>query len=135
MTEHRARDAASHDTRANGGGLGSLVGNIVTDLSDLVRQETELAKIELKQEAAKAGKAAGYFGGAGGSAHLAAVFLSLAVALGLAEWWDTDLGWTALLVGLLWAILAAALFVAARNRARSVDPVPRQTIETLRETV
>ena len=36
--------------------VGELIGNISNDLSTLFRQEVELAKVELKQEASKAGK-------------------------------------------------------------------------------
>ena len=39
--------------------VGELIGEISDDLSKLFRQEVELAKAEIKQEASKAGKAAG----------------------------------------------------------------------------
>ena len=55
------------DTRS----LGEIVGDIATDLSDMVRSELELAKTEAKQEAAKAGKSAGLFGGAAVSGYFA----------------------------------------------------------------
>ncbi len=42
--------------------IGELIGNISNDLSTLFRQEVELAKAEVKQEASKAGKAAGMLG-------------------------------------------------------------------------
>ncbi|MFL6069989.1 MAG: phage holin family protein [Actinomycetes bacterium] len=114
-------------------GLGSIVGNIASDVTTLVRQEAELAKAELKDEAAKATKAVGLFGSAGAAAHLGALFLTLALALGLAEWLDTDLGWTTLAVGLLWMLVAGVAFASGRNRMREVDPVPRKTIKTIKE--
>ena len=45
--------------------LGDVVSDIATDLSTLVKQEMELARTELKQEAAKAGKGAGMLGDPG----------------------------------------------------------------------
>ena len=44
--------------------IGQLISDISDDLSRLFRQEVELAKAEVRQEATKAGKAAGMLGGA-----------------------------------------------------------------------
>jgi uncharacterized membrane protein YqjE len=114
-------------------GLGEIVGNIATDVSDLLKQETELAKLELKEEASKASKVAGMFGGAGAAAHIGALFVSAALAFGLSDWFDIDLGWTALIVGVLWLVLAGVLFVVARNRMRSIDPIPHQAINSIKK--
>ncbi|WP_232837279.1 phage holin family protein [Lentzea terrae] len=43
----------------SGESLGDLVSELTGDLSKLMRQELELAKAEIRQEAAKAGKATG----------------------------------------------------------------------------
>ena len=80
--------------------IGELLGNISGDLSQLFRQEVELAKAELKQEAAKAGKAAGFLGAAGFAGYLAVVLLSFALVFGLAN--VMDAGWAALIVAVLW---------------------------------
>jgi len=113
--------------------LGSIVSNIATDITTLVRQEAELAKTELKEEASKATKAAGLFGGAGAAAHVSALLLSLALALGLAEWLDIDLGWTTLIVGAIWLLVAIGAFAVGRQRMQAVDPVPHNTIKTIKE--
>ena len=111
-------------------GLGELVGEIASDLSTLVRQEIALAKAELKQEAGKAGGAAGMFGGAAVAALLVAVFASLTLmfALGAA----IPIGWAALVVTAIWAIAGAILYTRGRDSLRSVKP-PTQTIESLKE--
>lgn len=113
------------------GSLGEIISDISEGLSQLFRQEVELAKAELKTEAAKAGKAAGMFGGAGVAGLMTAIMVSFALAYAL----DTvlPLGWATLIVGVLWAIAAAVLYSVARGQARTVSPVPRQTIETLKE--
>jgi hypothetical protein len=137
MSEHTtapyARETPSGDTPAEYQGLGSIVGNIASDITTLVRQEAELAKSELKEEASKATKAVGLFGSAGAAAHVGAVFVTLALALGLAEWLDIHLGWTTLIVGSVWLLVAAVAFVTARKRMKTVDPVPRKTIQTIKE--
>ncbi len=136
MSEHSTASAAGGTTSGDPQdyqGLGSIVGNIATDITTLVRQEAELAKAELKDEATKATKAVGLFGGAGAAAHLGALFLTLALALGVAEWLDVDLGWTTLVVGLLWMLVAGVALVSGRRRMQQVDPVPRKTIKTIKE--
>ncbi len=111
--------------------IGELIGNISNDLSQLFRQEVELAKAELKQEAAKAGKAAGMLGGAGFAGYLAVVLLSFAAVFGLAN--VMDAGWAALIVAVVWAVIGAVLFVTGRNKLKTVDPVPHRTVDTIKE--
>lgn len=111
--------------------LGELVGEIGEDLSKLFRQEIELAKTEIREEAGKAGKAAGMLGGAGFAGTMAAVLLSLALVFALAN--VMDAGWAALIVGVLWAIAGVVLYSAGRTRMRQVSPKPQETIETLKE--
>lgn len=110
--------------------LGDLAGQMTADMGTLIRQELALAKVELKEEAAKAGKGAGMFGGAGFTGYLAAVLLSFAAAWGLAE--VMAAGFAFLLVGGLYALVAAALFASGRKRFKSVHG-PQQTMQTVRE--
>ena len=109
--------------------LGELVGNVARDLSVLMRQELALARAELKQEATKTAKGAGAMGGAAFAAYFVVLFLSLALWAGLSNLMDP--GWAALIVAVIWAIIAAVLFVTGRARLRQVNPKPEQTAETL----
>ena len=111
--------------------IGELIGDISDDLSRLFRQEVELAKAEIKQEASKAGKAAGMLGGAGFAGYLAVVLLSFALVFGLAN--VMDAGWAALIVAVIWAVIGAALYATGRKRLKAVDPVPRRTVDTIKE--
>jgi uncharacterized membrane protein YqjE len=113
--------------------VGSLVGEVARDLSTLVRQEIELAKAETKQEAKKGGKAAGMLGGAGIAAHLLLVFVSVAVMWALGE--AMHLGWAALVVAVVWGLVAAVLGALGRKQLREIEPVPTQTVETVKEDV
>ena len=108
-----------------------LLGEVTGDLQTLFRQEVALAKAELREEAVKAGKAAGFLSGATVAGYLAVLLLSFAVVFGLAEL--IGLGWAALVVAVVWAIVAAVLAVVGRNRMREVSPKPERTIETLKE--
>lgn len=111
--------------------IGQLVGDLTQDLSRLLRQELELAKAEIRQEATKAGKATGMLAAAGFAGYMTAVLLSLAAVFGLAHL--IGLGWAALVVAALWGIAGAVLYSAGRTRLRTVSPKPERTIETLKE--
>jgi hypothetical protein len=111
--------------------IGEVIGNISNDLSQLFRQEVELAKAEVKQEAAKAGKAAGMLGGAGFAGYLAVVLLSFALVFGLAN--VMDAGWAALIVAVIWGVIGAVLYVNGRTKLKAVDPMPRRTVDTIKE--
>jgi len=111
--------------------VGELIGEISGDLSKLFRQEVELAKAEVRQEATKAGKAAGILGGAGFAGYLTVLFLSFALVYGLGN--VMDYGWAALIVAVIWGIVAAVLYANGRKKLKDVDPMPRRTVETLKE--
>jgi hypothetical protein len=124
---HRADEPAGEES------LGELVGRLTSDASALLRDEVELAKLEIKEQAARAGRAGGMFGAAGLAAWLALVLLSFAAAWGLTE--VVPEGVAFLIVGLLWAVAAGALYLMARERMRHVHPKPEQTIETVQEDI
>lgn len=110
--------------------FGELLGEVTEDLSTLVRQEIELAKAELRQEATKAGKAASMFAGAGVAAHMTLLFLSIALWWGLSNVMDGS--WAALIVAVLWAVIGFALSIGARTQARRMRGLPR-TVETVKD--
>nr|WP_246262547.1 phage holin family protein [Arthrobacter mobilis] len=106
------------------------MGDLTRDLSTLMRQEVELAKAELKESAGKASKGAGMFGGAGIAGHFVLLFLSLALMWALGSL--IGLGWSALVVALLWAVAAAVLAAKGKKDLQQVRGLP-QTAETLQE--
>jgi hypothetical protein len=121
---------AGHERTADTS-VGELIGNISDDLSQLFRQEVELAKAELKQEAVKAGKAAGMLGGAGFAGYLAVVLLSFALVFGLGN--VMNLGWAALIVAVIWGVVGAVLYASGRKKLKTVDPMPHRTVDTIKE--
>ncbi|PWU56636.1 hypothetical protein DLJ47_05440 [Micromonospora sp. S4605] len=101
-----------------GSSIGELMRQVTTDLSTLLRQEVELAKAEIRQEGKKAGKAAGFFGGAGFGGYMVALFLSLALWAGLSN--VMDAGWAALIVAVIWGAIAAVLYFMAKRNAERI---------------
>jgi hypothetical protein len=109
--------------------IGELLTGITRDTSTLVRQEIELAKAELRAEVRTAAKVAGMFGGAALGGLMVLLFLSYAVWWGLSN--VMDQGWAALIVAVIWALIAAVLITVARQRMRSLKALP-QTADTVR---
>jgi len=121
--------SAAHQ-KADNASLGELLGDVTRDLSTLMRQEVELAKAEAKQSATKAGKGAGMLGGAGVAGHFVLVFLSLALMFALGAL--MPLGWAAVIVAVIWGIIAAVLASMGRKELKQIKGMP-QTGETLSE--
>jgi hypothetical protein len=109
--------------------LGDLLGEVTRDVSTLMRQEVELAKAEVKQSATRAGKGAGLLGGAGYAGHLTVLFLSIALWWGLGNLIGN--GWSALIVAVIWGIVAAVLFVLGRKEMKAIKGTP-ETVDTLK---
>jgi hypothetical protein len=110
--------------------LGQLVGDVTRDLSTLMRQELALARAELKQEASKTAKGAGALGGAAFAGSMTVLFLSIALWWGLSH--VVGHSWSALIVAVIWGIVAAVLAAVGRRRFREVNPTPERTVDTLK---
>lgn len=117
-----------------GGDVAALVGKLGHEMSTLVSKEMELARTELRSELSKGAKAGVSLSGAAIMGLVGLVFLSSAAAWGLAEVMAE--GFAFLIVGathVAFAAVLAVLAVIGRRRLADVDPVPRQTIETVKE--
>src|SRR5688572_9718847 len=119
-----AGEATGSDERS----LGEIVGDVTQDLTTLMKHELELARTELKQEAAKAGKGAGMLGGAGVAALLFLVFLSLTVTFLLDNWMPLEVA--ALIVTAVWAVVAAVLAALGRRELKRSNPQLPKTQQT-----
>ncbi len=97
----------------------------------LVRQEVELAKAEIKESTQHATGVGAGFGAAALVGYLALAVLAVAAALGLAEFLPAWLAF--LIVGLVLVAGAGIAFIIGRKNLEALSPVPRKTIETLKE--
>jgi Putative Actinobacterial Holin-X, holin superfamily III len=116
--------------KADSTSLGDLLSEVSRDISTLMRQEVELAKAEAKESATKAGKGGGMLAGAGVAGHFVLLFLSVALWYALGEL--MGLGWSAVVVAVLWGIIAAVLASMGRKELKAIKGMP-QTVETVQE--
>jgi uncharacterized membrane protein YqjE len=111
--------------------IGELLKELSEETSTLVRKELELARAELTQQGKKAGIGAGLFGGAGVATLLMLGTLTAMVVALLATAMDTWLA--ALIVTVIWGIIAGVLALQGRNKIKEATPPAPQTTETLKE--
>jgi uncharacterized membrane protein len=129
MSDSRPHSASATTERSHNS-IGDLLGEVTRNFSALVRQEVQLAKAEVRQEAKTAGRVAGMVAVAAIAGLLTLIFLSSALWWGLSN--VMDQGWAALIVGAIWAVIGVVLVVRARKQLRQLRPLPR-TQETVRD--
>ncbi|WP_051477350.1 phage holin family protein [Arthrobacter sp. Br18] len=110
--------------------VGEILSETTRDLSKLMRQEVALAKAEATESAKEAGKGAGMFAGAAVGGHFVLLFLSIALMWGLGAL--MPLGWAAVIVAVLWGIIAAVLASMGKKEMKKVKGLPL-TAETVKE--
>lgn len=117
--------------------IGQLIGSIREDVSGLVRGQLDLAKTELKEEA-KAGAAGGVlFALAAVLGLIALVLLSIALVIVVNNWGLTR-GWSFVVVGGAYVVLAGLLGLIARaqlGRVRGPERAKasaKRTVQVLR---
>jgi hypothetical protein len=111
--------------------LGDLLGDLATEMSNLVRQEVALARMEVSQKAKYVGKNVGYLVVGGAVAHAAMLALLAAIIMLLAKvmpHWGATLLVAVLVGGIAWLLIGKALAALQQT-----EITPRQTVETLKE--
>lgn len=134
MEHSTTTSATGSGTASDDRSLGELVSTATRDLSLLVHQEVELAKAEIKRDVAAAGKGAGLFGGAGFTAFLGLVFVSISAAYGI-SWLGVPLGCAFFAVGALYFLAAAVLALTGKKTIGAMTPPVERTKETLKDDV
>ena len=111
--------------------LGDLFGDLASEMSNLVRQEVSLARVEISQKAKYAGRNIGYLV-VGGAVAYAALLAVLAAVILLLDKVMPAWG-AALLVGVVVAAIGWLLVGKAMSALQEMEVTPRETVETLKE--
>ena len=123
--------------------LASLVSEVAADVTRLLRQEVVLARTEIRAEATKAVRGARSVAIGAVALHMVALLASAGGVLALSKLLATrvpDLAdWAAAItagtVAMVWLLVGLILVGAGRRRLRRLSPIPRQTIQSLREDI
>lgn len=111
--------------------LGELLSELSRETTTLIRHEVQLAKVEMSQKAAEAGKNVGFLVAGGAVAYAGFLVLMAALVMGLDEFMPTGLA--ALIVGALVAGVGAILVQKGQSALQNMNLAPEETIETLKE--
>ncbi|MFD9303190.1 phage holin family protein [Streptomyces sp. NPDC060048] len=128
-TVGRHPDHSSHEES-----VGDLVSRASQQISELVREEMQLARAEMTQKGKRFGAGGGLFGGAGLVGFLAAQALVAAVIAALALLLPV---WaSALIIAALLAAVAAVMAAAGKKQiAKAGTPTPEQAIDSVKADV
>ncbi|HVL06711.1 MAG TPA: phage holin family protein [Acidimicrobiales bacterium] len=113
--------------------LSELLSDVTTEIATLFRKEVELAKAETSEQVSRAAKAGGMLGAAAVIGFLDLILFSFALAWALSEVVPEGVAFA--IVGVLFAVVAGVLAMAGKKRLANVNPVPNQTVQTLKEDV
>lgn len=129
-------DASYERYRAEDRSLGEIASDLLNNASTLIRQEVDLAKAEAKDSASKAGKGVGMLVGAGIAGLLALIALTLTAWWGMAVLIGSDsdpaLGWSGLIVTVIWLIIAGVLVAVGKGELKKIRGL-KQTQETVKK--
>jgi hypothetical protein len=113
--------------------IGDLIADMTSQVSTLLRKELDMAIVELRDEMKQAAKAGGMLSGGALSAYMSLLFGSFAAAWLLARKLPRPLAFG--LVAAAYGASAAVLLKRGQEEMKQVDPVPTQTVQTLKESV
>jgi VIT1/CCC1 family predicted Fe2+/Mn2+ transporter len=111
--------------------LGELFAELSRESSTLVRQEIELAKTEMSEKVSGLGTHAGMLAAGGALAYAGLLAIIAAAIIALDAWMPLAL--SALLVGVLVALIGYFMLQKGLSALKQVDLKPRETIESLKE--
>ena len=111
----------------------SLLGRVIDDARELFREEVALARAEIREEVSAWAAAGGAMAAGGAVLGVAALFILVALALGVAALlqWPNWAGF--LLVGVVLGVVGAVALMAGRAKAHRILTLPKTT-ETVKET-
>lgn len=128
--------ATATTEQRNGTSLAGLVGDIIADAEELTRQQIELVRVEIRDNAEKARDIAMLFASGLALAAVAGGMLAIALAQFLI-WAIPSLpvwgGYA--IVGLVLAIIAGGLFGVCKQKLASFSVLPEKAVEAMKENL
>ncbi len=113
--------------------LSELLSDVTTEIATLFRKEVELARVETSEQVSRAAKAGGMLGAAAVIGFLDLILFAFAAAWALSE--VVPEGVAFLIVAIVFAIVAGVLAMAGKKRIANINPVPNQTVQTVKADV
>jgi uncharacterized membrane protein YqjE len=119
------------ETNTQSKSTASLLSDAASHMSGLVRKEVDLARAEVSENVTRAAVAIGLIAGALIFVLTALHVLSAALVAGIAEL-GIDAGWAALIVGVIYLIIAVIMVRKGTNDLKASSLAPTRTAENVR---
>jgi len=129
------REHAAPDNRTSDPSVADLISGLVTDAQQLVRREIDLAKREVSIEVDKVKQGAVALGAGAGLAIIGTLLLAHMLVYLVQTLTGLSLWVSYLIVGAIFAVGGGILLMQGIKRMQNVDPVPRETIESVKEDI
>lgn len=110
---------------------GSLLSDAMDNISSLVRNEVDLARAEINENISDAGAKLGMIAGGAIIALVALNVLAAALVAALTEA-GLEAGWSALIVGVILAIIAFVLVAKGANDLKLSSLAPSRTVKNVK---
>ena len=110
-----------------------LFSDLTRNLTTLVRQEILLAKTEMKSKVSQVGAGGAYIGAGGALLYAGFLVLLGAAVIGLAN--IMPLWLSALIVGLIVALIGTGLLLKGKNDLKAQNLKPEKTIRSVRQDI
>ncbi|HTS65030.1 MAG TPA: phage holin family protein [Candidatus Acidoferrales bacterium] len=111
--------------------VSEITRDIIRDAARIIRAEVRLVRSELGESARAAAEAGRGFAVTAVAGFLSAACFTTACVVALALF--VPLWLSALVIGILLALVAGGAFTWSRQKLIEIDPVPHRTLETLKE--
>jgi len=128
-------ERAAPVNRTDGTTVSDLISGLVNDAQQLVHREIDLAKREVAIEVDKVKQGAVALGAGAGLAVIGALLLGHMLVYLVQTLTGLSLWVSYLIVGAIFAIGGGILLMQGIKRMKTVDPVPRETIESVKEDI
>ncbi len=113
----------------------ALVSGIVTDMRDLIKQQTALVRSEIQSDFRKTKDAASFLALGSGVALLGVILLCLTAVYALWTYTTLPLWGSFGIVGGALTALGAGMFFAGKRKLDAFNPLPDQSLEGLKENL
>jgi hypothetical protein len=115
--------------------IGELFGQLTQDMTLLVRQEIQLARVEMSDKISRVTTNVISVAAGGFVAYLGGLALVAALILAIRDLANISLAVSALIVGAVLAIIGYVMLQRGMKELKRVDLSPRRTVETLKDDV
>jgi len=116
-----------------GDSIGGLLRGILMDVRTLIREEIELARVEIREQAGRARAAAVSFAVAAVALACGGVLLLIALATAIADLLDWPVWSGFLIVAGALSLVGMVTLASGRRQLQRVHAVPEETVTTLKE--